>query len=156
MERILEPSAGTGRILDSLKLRLEAMYLPAQKMLIAVEVHNWFAAVLRANGYQCYEQDFMDFSGNGQLFDRVFMNPPFNAYITHINHAWQLLTPGGRLVAIAPPGFTYRQDHTSREFLELVESYGKWFANEPNTFKSSGTAVNTVTLYLDKPKGATS
>ena len=155
--RILEPSAGNGSILDVLDEQLTALGLPAKQMLIAVELHDWLAASQKANGYQTHQADFLEYEP-GHLFDRAIMNPPFTRpgpggaleYIKHIGRAWELLAPGGLLVAIAPLGFTFREDATCTAFRELVKANGQWTRNDPYAFANSGTKVQTVTLIVEK------
>ena len=40
------------------------------------------------------------------------MNPPFDRLqdVRHVTHAFSLLAPGGRLVAVMAEGVTYRED----------------------------------------------
>jgi len=76
------------------------------------------------------------------------MNPPFaNAQdIEHIQHAFSLLKVRGRLVAICANG--PRQNDRLRPFVE--ELGGTWEVLPADTFKASGTSVNTVLLWLTR------
>ncbi len=142
--QVLEPSAGTGRIVDAVRL------LNPSAQLTVVELHDLNAAVLRGKGYEVHEQDFTTFEGGP--FDVVLMNPPFSvqgdklAYITHITRAWEMCS--GVLVAIAPPGFTFRQDKKSKAFADLVDDHGDHFLLSPGSFKSSGTGIATELVTL--------
>jgi predicted RNA methylase len=149
LARILEPSAGMGAILDAVR----AAECPAE--LVTVELDPIRAAVLRSKGYDVHELDFLLFQAE-QPVDLVLMNPPFAvegnklAYIDHIRHAWSLLAPDGMLVAVAPSGFTYRDDRKCAEFRDLVRAAGGWEDNPREAFKESGTTVATVTLWMNK------
>jgi 16S rRNA G1207 methylase RsmC len=50
--------------------------------------------------------DFLALSEGLGQFDRIVMNPPFDhdTDIDHIRHAYRMLKPGGRLVAICANG----------------------------------------------------
>lgn len=80
-------------------------------------------------------------------YDRVVMNPPFlkQADIKHVMHALQFLKPGGRLVAVMSAGVSFRNDARTTAFRQLVEARGGSIKALPeNSFKASGTGVNTV------------
>src|SRR5262249_42196058 len=97
--KVLEPSAGTGRLIEAAKAKGGEVF--------AIEVNHKLAADLaRRYGAEgvckdVLQGDFLDLMPN-QLgaFDVVMMNPPFEhgADIKHIKHALRFLRPGGRLV----------------------------------------------------------
>lgn len=144
---VLEPSAGTGAIADAVRATGAAVH--------CCEVLDLNRAALTAKGHQIVGGDFLAYNP-GPTYDAVLMNPPFSldgdklAYITHIEHAWTLLKSGGVLVAIAPPGFTFRQDKRSQDFLQFVNEHGEWTRNPPGAFKESGTGIETVLIYARK------
>lgn len=133
--RVLEPSAGLGRILDAL-----APYRPAQ--VVAVEVAAACAAELfRQNrpGVDLRQADFLDKTPAGLgLFDAVAMNPPFHmrADIRHILHARTFLKPGGRLATLC-------FDTPSRA-KALQHLAATWERIPAGTFGKEGTRVPTV------------
>lgn len=147
--RVLEPSAGTGNIVDAIhSANLAAGHTSD---IIAVEINLQLAHRLAFNsalgGSRVIPGDFMEQNGNLGTFDRIVMNPPFvNAQdIAHIKHAAKFLKPGGRLVAICAGG--PRQE---RELKPLAEdSGGIWEPLPSGTFKDSGTNVNTVLLIIE-------
>jgi len=87
------------------------------------------------------------------LYDRVIMNPPFAKQqdIEHVAHALKCLKPGGRLVSIMASGITFRQNRKTTEFMDLI-SGGKIIHNPSESFKLSGTLVNTVTIVVGAMK----
>lgn len=146
--KILEPSAGHGAIADAIRAKVP------QAQLDVVELLPMNADALARKGHAVHEQDFLSFKGGP--YDRIIMNPPFSvdgdalAYITHINHAWDMLKDGGKLVAIVPTGFTFRNDEKSRAFRKLVDMHG-WREEVPaGTFKESGTGIPTMLVELTK------
>lgn len=147
--RVMEPSAGDGAIADEL--------LNAGALVDVLELDDTRHGHLIAAGYQPVGRDFLAYTPT-EPYPVIVMNPPFTAegdvqaYITHIEHAWTTcLAPGGHLVAIAPSGFTFRQDKRATAFRALAEQHGEWADNDENAFRESGTSVQTVTLYLRKP-----
>jgi hypothetical protein len=62
-----------------------------------------------------------------------------------------MLAPGGRLVSVMSPGFTFRQDGIAKGFRSFVEEVGGEVEElPPESFKESGTNIATVLVTLDK------
>lgn len=139
---VLEPSAGTGRILRAIR---EATGGSAVRT--AVEINAGLCDRLRAaeDGADVVNCDFMEYDAPAQ-FDRILMNPPFanGDDIRHILRARQMLRPGGRLVAICANGT--RQNAQLRPLVE--DAGGEWIPLPVNSFAESGTAVNAAMLVL--------
>ena len=150
--RVLEPSAGTGRLLEALpgivpfgQVRQTALQV------VAVEVNAALAARLACSGLagtvRC--ADFLQCgadAGDLGLFDVVLMNPPFaqGADIAHITHALTMLKPGGRLVALCANG--PRQSASLRPMVEARG--GEWEDLPADTFKEEGTGVRVAFITL--------
>ena len=150
--RVLEPSAGTGRLLEALpgivpfgQVRQTALQV------VAVEVNAALAARLACSGLagtvRC--ADFLQCSadaGDLGLFDAVLMNPPFaqGADIEHITHALTMLKPGGRLVALCANG--PRQSASLRPMVEARG--GEWEDLPADTFKDEGTGVRVALITM--------
>jgi hypothetical protein len=84
------------------------------------------------------------------------MNPPFEngQDMEHVQKAYELLAPGGRLIAITSAGPFFRSDRKSLAFLEWFTSLGGIEEkNLDGAFMSSDrpTGVSTYTLTIDKP-----
>lgn len=93
----LEPSAGLGAL---------ARLMPRDNTL-CVEISSLYCEALKARGFHVQHGDFLGwYAGAAKIrqFHRVVMNPPFSEgrWRAHIEHAWRLLAPGGRLVAVVP------------------------------------------------------
>lgn len=153
--RLLEPSAGRGAI--AFPLREYAQARNQEATVKCCELDQTFAAFLRAEGLPVVAEDFLAYEPV-EGYHAILMNPPFSvaggdrlAYIAHIEHAWEMLLPGGKLVAVAPPGFSFRKDQRARQFLALVEEYGMWEPLLDEAFAEAGTKVQTVLLCLHKP-----
>ena len=89
---VLEPSAGTGNIIDALK---------GHKNITAVELNYSLCKILR-NRINPIQQCFLEYAAEPRSFDRVIMNPPFKKIKAHINAALNCLAPGGLLIALVP------------------------------------------------------
>ena len=150
--RVLEPSAGTGRLLEALpgivpfgQVRQTALQV------VAIELNPALAARLACSGLagtvRC--ADFLQCSADAEdlgLFDAVLMNPPFaqGADIEHITHALTMLKPGGRLVALCANGS--RQNAGLRPLVEARG--GDWVDLPADTFKEEGTGVRVALITL--------
>jgi protein-L-isoaspartate O-methyltransferase len=137
---ILEPSAGTGAILDALPddchvLAIELDYRLAERL----------ASVYSRPHLSIMQADFLGFDVlTGRGFDRILMNPPFDhgLDIRHIQHAFELLAPGGLLVAICADGGRQRAAFKDAELYESLP---------PGTFAQAGTMVNAALVVIEKP-----
>ena len=144
-QRVLEPSAGTGRLVEL----LDAFAWTAVE--ISADLCSILAAHTLREGEQRTEivcEDFMHYSGG--LFDRVVMNPPFSGGqdIAHVQRAFSMLRPGGRLVAIMCEGPFFRVgDEGFRSWLR--EAGGTSEQLPRGTFKESGTNVATRLVVVD-------
>lgn len=94
-----------------------------------------------------------------ERYDVILLNPPFskNQDITHIEHAYKFLKPGGRLVAVSSKHWQYaknRKETAFREWIEEIEgcTYEVDSIVGPQAFKKSGTNISTIVLEIDKPK----
>jgi len=94
-------------------------------------------------------------NGSDSGYDRIVMNPPFEKGqdVKHVLHAYSLLKPGGRVVAIMGAGVSFRQDKLYRDFRQTLRALGGTMEKlPPGSFKASGTGVNAVVVTLDKPE----
>lgn len=142
---ILEPSAGMGAIADALAETTN------KERIFCVEANATRADILRRKGYLVFEQDFLEY--NDVAYDRVYMNPPFEAgqTITHIQHAYELLVRGGTLVSVADEGVFFRSDKASTAFREWLNDVGAHDEKLPvGSFSESGTGVNARLVVISK------
>lgn len=181
---ILEPSSGKGDIVYHLveneptsKLKLEVWSVEPQGSLTWVqrlrndlyaEKHEQNPAKY-VNGparIRLVETSLEKYQGsyNRSEFDRVLMNPPFEGGkdIEHVRLCYNMLKPGGILVAIMSIGSFQRSYKKEREFQEWIselEVNGLAFSdtiknafNTRDSFNQTGVTVKLVQLY--KPSGA--
>lgn len=149
--RVLEPSAGDGRIANAIR----AAHPDAELVVAELNETRWRDLV--AAGFEVVAADFLSIdAGRWRRFDRIVMNPPFSRQqdIKHMAFAWRLLAPGGRIVAVAAAGLTFRQDLKTTALRALIDQYGRCEPLPDGTFLESGTAVRTVRVILDKPRAS--
>jgi len=89
-------------------------------------------------------------------YDRIVMNPPFEngQDVDHVQHAYKLLKPGGRIVSIMGEHPFFANDKKSVAFREWLEAHGGTDEKLPaGSFeaseRSTGVAARMVTI--DKP-----
>lgn len=161
-ERVLEPSAGRGAIINAIWACPKTEVPP---VLFAIELNPENANFLKMMAAEllefkrlslCVEEG--DFLQHEEPYDRIVMNPPFTAGqdVDHVRHAYDLLMPGGRLVSVMSPSWKY---NSTRKFTEFRD----WFAQMKDdgrasvedvpagTFKESGTDIATVIVVIQKP-----
>lgn len=135
--RILEPSAGLGRLLGPILAQGGADILAVEKdAALAGGLFRSFPSVRLAQG------DFL--ARHFGEFDRIVMNPPFHmrSDIAHIRHALAHLAPGGILV-----GLCLSTHHREKA---LRDSCDTWEILPAGTFSKEGTQVETVLFRIHK------
>ncbi|MGD6739684.1 LPD38 domain-containing protein [Photobacterium leiognathi subsp. mandapamensis] len=144
---VLEPSAGHGMLADAA--------LNAGGDVQTVEMAGDLVDILEAKGHKVEGGDFMEYQPN-QMYDRILMNPPFSndMDIDHVQHAYDMLKPGGRMVAIVSSMAGNRQNKKNKAFREWLDDLAAEEQLLPDdAFKASlnPTSVRTKTLVIEKP-----
>ena len=146
---VLEPSAGWGHIAEMIR---DAGVDPE-----VVELSGDRRELLEAKGFNVVGSDFLETSGQ---YDRILMNPPFSDRrdAQHVQHAYSLLRPGGRLVAIMGEGVFFGQDKKAEAFRNWLEEVGGTSEKlEEGSFLDPSlpvnTGVNARMVVIDKPAG---
>lgn len=133
--RVLEPSAGLGRLLDHLTCGAVAVEIAPQLCAELYEQNRARVTIL--------QRDFLTLTpAEVGLFDGIAMNPPFHmrSDIAHIEHAAQFLSPGGTLAALC-------LDTTHRE-ARLRHRCATWEKIPAGAFGREGTQVATVLMTI--------
>ena len=146
--KVLEPSAGKGDIADALK--------EAGAEVDTIEPVYSLSDILKEKGHNVLDtQDFLDLN---EKYDRIVMNPPFGkgADMKHVRHAYDLLKPGGKLVAIMGEGGFFRSDNQSKEFRNWLDSVNSDVEKLPEgSFRGVDsfvqTGANTRMVTITKP-----
>lgn len=146
--RILEPSAGTGALIDALPTGVGIVE--------ACEVNYTLREILKAKGITLRpEFDCMDIKD--PVYDKILMNPPFEngQDIAHVQHLYQhALRPCGTLVAIISNAYTFRREvkfEEFRAFLRAVDANESDIIEEAFTgaqaFRQTSVPVRIVTIH---------
>ncbi|MGW0248354.1 methyltransferase [Nocardia goodfellowii] len=150
---ILEPSAGDGAFVRAI---LQAN--PDVRVTAVEPVPERAAAIGTDPRVTVVVSTFEQFASTApRHFAAVVMNPPFalpgqpTVWIDHLHTAWSLLRDGGRLLAIAPAGYTFRSDRRHLAIRELITRHGGHTELPSGAFTSAGTQVNTVVLHARRP-----
>jgi type I restriction-modification system DNA methylase subunit len=143
-DKVLEPSAGQGGILDQ---------LPKGTQVVIGEILPENIRVLKTKGYTVNFDNFLGVEIEG--ITKVIMNPPFENQqdVEHVTHALRILQPGGTLVSVMSPGIKFRDNKKTTEFIEMLDRdyYHEIIDLPAGSFKESGTGVNAVLLKATKP-----
>lgn len=145
--RVLEPSAGKGDIADAAKA--------AGAEVDTIELSGTLRNILEAKGHHVIDHDFETFEGGVGQYDRVVMNPPFSDRLDaqHVQKAYDMVKPGGRLVAIMGEGVFFGSDKKATAFRDWLDNVGGTSEQLPEgSFKSSfrPTGVATRLVVIDK------
>ena len=143
--RILEPSAGLGRIYRAI---LDGY--PAARVVMVEESDECRRELSRSlegrEGDRVFAGDFLEMNAEeiGGTFDLVIMNPPFKQGrdIKHILHARGMLHPGGLLVSLCYAG--------ARQSAFLKPLADTWEMLPDGSFKSEGTRAGVALLTIRK------
>lgn len=145
---ILEPSAGQGAIVQAILKATEG----------AVTVHCYEPMDVnklilnKITGVKWLGDDFMQ-AASGVLYDRIIANPPFtkNQDIDHIKLMYDLLKPGGVMVTLASPSWTFGSQKKQVEFRQWLTDTDAHIEEIPeDTFKESGTSIRTILIKIKK------
>lgn len=147
-DRVLEPSAGNGNIADAAAA--------AGAQVDVVEISSQLRDILKAKGYEVVAHDFMEYQPS-EKYDAVLMNPPFSNRLdaAHIMRAYEMVKPGGRLVAIAGEGVFFGSDQKAVAFREWLEHHAAEVEQLPaGTFTDNKllarTSANGRMLVMEK------
>jgi predicted RNA methylase len=144
---VLEPSAGRGAI------ALAARAVGAEVECVELLPDN--VGELKRLGFKVTADDFRHVPIE-RRFAAVVMNPPFAGRLDvfHIQHAFDFLAPGARLVSVAAAGVEYRDDQLGRDFRAWVSEHGGTIERLPDgSFLESGTGVRTCLVSVRRGGG---
>lgn len=150
---VLEPSAGDGSLVRAIRRA------HPRAVIHAIEPNPGRADRIPLDGMTGVEtMTFEQYLQNDPpaKYDAVVMNPPFTlpgrptAWIDHVHAAYDLLVPGGQLVAITPAGLGYRSARAHTALRALVADRGGWRDLPEGSFIASGTDAHTCVLWLTR------
>lgn len=144
--RILEPSAGTGSLVNAVHRLLPDAVVDCYELMPENR-----ELLERLDGIRLLGDDFM--TSDVGMYDRIIANPPFtkNQDIAHVRRMWEHLAPGGQMAVIMSTHFEYASDKASKDFREFLEGVDHDVTHlAKGTFRQSGTDVETVMLVMWK------
>lgn len=151
---ILEPSAGTGVILDYL-IGLCGGYQKdrVKSQSYAIEIDLERRLILQGKGYKVIDSDFLAYN-EPTTFDLVLANPPFRNGAAHFLKAWDVLSIGGKMCLILNAS-TVRDAVTADEqrVRHIVERFGRVeYMAEQFVEADRPTRVEIAVVWIEKPK----
>lgn len=143
---VLEPSAGSGNIVDYLQT--------FGADVIACEINERLASIV---GQKCrlLKSDFMQVEAHEiSHIDYIIMNPPFSADEKHILHAWEIAPEGCQIVALCNWETLANARFRNREQLKKIVDDNGNSQNLGNVFSNSErkTDVEIGLVRLFKPR----
>lgn len=139
---VLEPSAGGGRIVREIESTGASVSI--------CELHDARREALAKEGHEVLGSDFLAVAPDPR-FDAVIANPPFagGADVRHVRHMLSFLRPGGRLVSIMSPAWTFRTAKLHADFRNMVQDrWATWQLLPAGTFRAEGTDVSVGILAV--------
>ena len=150
--RILEPEAGMGAIAS--QINLHCVGKGVRFSLDVCEKNEKRAAFLKGCGLNLVAHDFLKYEPE-ELYDYIVMNPPFEEGqdCVHVMHAFNMLKPGGTLVAIMGANQEYRENGKYKIFKEWLAGKHPHTKKLPkDAFKDSGTMFGATIIVLYQPE----
>lgn len=142
-EAILEPSCGTGAWLSEINRRW-----PNARVDV-VERNPLNRVALRDRpGINLVGDDFLAYQPN-EGYDLIVGNPPFGddtdklTWVSHLEHAREMLTARGQMIMVAPSGITFRNDKPIKRLRDTFKTMDL----PAGSFKDSGTGANTTLAW---------
>ena len=149
---ILEPSAGTGSLLDQIPCDLNYLEYVVEPMMENIEILMSNNHVVEA---KTFERFYKEYKNEEKRITHVIMNPPFSngRDMKHVKMAYDLLKPGGTLVSVFPENRLYYKDNESVKFQKWLKENNAYIEDVPyGSFQEVGTMVDTVLIKIVKER----
>lgn len=152
VKTILEPSAGTGRLIEAARRHL----ILKDAKVTCIENDDGLAQGLEEAGHDVIRMDFLKFP-RVKKFDLILMSPPWlgDAGINHVAKAFEEnLNPGGELVALMSLDVLTRvNDPIFRDFQSfyILPYCSHIQLLEKSTFSFAGHEERAIVIRLEKP-----
>lgn len=145
-EKVLEPSAGTGAIIDAIHRSCNDVIvdcfelMPENKELLSMK-----------KNIQILGDDFT--KCDVAQYDKIIANPPFskNQDIKHVKRMYEHLKEGGTVAAIMSCHWKIASEKECADFRKWLEDVGgKIYNIEGGAFQTSGTGIETTAVIITK------
>lgn len=144
---VLEPSAGSGNIIEVLK--------ESGAKVLACEKHPDLAKIAQSKADQFLCLDFFNVDAQQiSHIDYIVMNPPFITADRHIKYAFEIAPEGCQIIALCnSETLENKYSRTRTELSELVEKHGSWqHLGDVFSDAERKTGVNVALIHIFKPK----
>lgn len=148
-ERVLEPSAGTGSIIDAIHRSCKDVVvdcfelMPENKEILS-----------KKDNIRLLGEDFTKCEFG--KYDKIIANPPFskNQDIRHVRRMYEYLSDCGTVAAIMSRHWKIAKESECVDFRKWLDDVGgKSYDIEEGAFKDSGTVIQTTAVVIRKIKG---
>lgn len=128
---ILEPSAGSGNMLDAITSKISIDFggrsydksRVNKRKVYCIERDPELSMILQNKGYKIVGNDFLDYQPQ-HMIDLIMMNPPFSNGDEHLLHAWDILE-GGDIACLLNAETIKNPFSQRRELLsKIIEDHG--------------------------------
>nr|DAP58747.1 MAG TPA: Type I restriction enzyme Methylase [Caudoviricetes sp.] len=145
-EKVLEPSAGTGAIIDAIHRSCPDVIVDCYELMPENK-----EILSKKDNIRILGDDFT--KCDVAQYDKIIANPPFskNQDIRHVRRMYECLNPGGVLAAITGPHWEFGSESECKDFRQwLDDNGGKKFEIEEGAFLESGTGTKTIAIVINK------
>lgn len=152
-EKILEPSAGKGDLIDAIKQHYGGCWGGPSKSIYAIEIDPTLQATLRGKGVKVLDSDFLAYAG-ADKFDLIIGNPPFEDGDKHL--LWAIETMYRGQIIFLLNAETLRNPHTKTRKLLVrkLDELGATIEFHKNGFtvaeRKTKVEVALVSLKIDR------
>lgn len=148
IKHILDPSAGTGNILNFIQNSIG--FNRSKPKLYAIEIEPNLQAMLKGQGHRVIDSDFLNYECHYN-FDLIIMNPPFNKGDQHLLKAWEILKEGHISCILNAQTIKNPNSINRQKVVELIEQHGSVTFHEGVFIESEHpTEVEIAVIQLDK------
>lgn len=148
--KVLEPSAGTGAIIDAIHRVQPDVVVDCYELMPENK-----EKLSKLDHIRLLGDDFTQ-AEHPSEYDLIVANPPFskNQDIMHVMQMYQDLKPGGTVAAITSRHWQQASEKVCKDFRAFLEEVSaQVYEIEEGAFKKSGTGVGTIAIVINKRDG---
>lgn len=145
--KVLEPSAGTGAIIDAIHRVQPDVVVDCYELMPENK-----EKLSKLDHIRLLGDDFTQ-AEHPSEYDLIVANPPFskNQDIRHVMQMYHDLKPGGTVAAITSRHWQQASEKACKDFRAFLEEVSaQVYEIEEGAFKKSGTGVGTVAIVINK------
>jgi hypothetical protein len=155
---VLEPSAGKGDLVESIKKKFDYHHNSYNNKknydIDTIEIDNNLQYILQGKQFRLVHDDYLTYN-SFKKYDLICMNPPFSQGDKHLLKAIEMQQEGGQIVAILNAETLKNPYSNSRkELIRKLEQYNATVDYIENAFTDSErkTNVEIALIHIDIPK----